>query len=390
MITVSIGIGKNDDAKRAGADAATQALATLPDKRADCALVFGSAILNQDALVKGIKDVLGDTPMVGCSSAWEISSEGLASEESVIVIAINSDQIRFSTGFGTHMQWNARQSGKECAQTIDPVAKNILLFANMLSGGAENALAGVREKIDHELMLVAGGAADNLRFFETSQYFRSDAYSDAIVGLGLSGMFTSACVSHHGFLPVGVLRHITEAGKNIIRKIDGQPAIKLYEEYFGEEYTSMLQQGKLMSFATSYPLGIYEGDSVRPVLRSPTHIEIETGEIFCGGTVPEGSTMRLMISDKQQNISTAHEAARELMRKLGGKKPKLVLMISSVARRKIFGKTDSMEIRAVQEEVGLDVPIAGYYGYAEYADDGITNKSGLLNNGSMVLWAIAE
>lgn len=389
MITVSVGIGKTDVARRSASDAATQAAATLPNKRADCALVFGSSSLNQDEILLGVSDIIKNIPIIGCSSAFEITSEGLATEDSVVVVLFNSDQVRFSTGFGTHMEWNSRQSGKDCAQTIDPTAKDILLFANMLPSSAEDSIDGIREKLN-TISITAGGAADNLRFFETSQYFNLAAYSDAVVGLGLSGMYTSASVSVNGFLPVGVLRNITKSEKNIIKEIDGFPAVRLYEDYFGDEYIEMLQHGKLMSFATSYPLGIYEEGSVKPILRIPTHINIETGEIHLGGSIPPNSGFRLMISDKRQNTQTAKDAAIELMNKLGEKKPKFVLMLSSVARRKVVGNSWSAEISEIQEIVGVDVPIAGFYGYAEYSDSGASDKKMYLNNGSLVLWAIAE
>lgn len=390
MIAVSVGIGKNDDARRAAADATTQAIATLPKKRADSALVFGSSRLDQDAILKGVEDVVRGIPIVGCSSAYEITSESLATEGSVVVVLFNSDQIRFSTGFGTHIGWNPRQSGKDCAQTIDPTSKDILLFANSLHGGVGISLEAVREKYPNDIMMLAAGASDNLRFFETSQYFNNSAYSDAIVALGMSGVFKSAAVSTNGFLPVGVLKRITKSKDVVIEEIENAPAVKLYDEYFGEEFADMLSGGKLMSYASSYPIGIYEGDSVKPLLRIPTHIDIETGKIHLGGSVPENSGLRLMISDKQQNMITAKGAARDLMRKLDGKKPKFVLMVSSVARHRLFGKQWDEEIRMIQEIVGLDVPIAGFYSYAEFAGNVNSNKDIYLNNGSLILWAMAE
>lgn len=390
MITVSIGIGKNVDAKAAGRDASSLALDSLPNRRADCALVFGSSLLNQDELMKGIGEVLSSTPMIGCSSAFEISSEGQVSEGSVVVVAISSDQIHFSTGFGTHLEWNPTQSGRDCAQTIDPTSKLVLMFANMLSGGTESALSSVKEKIGSQLTLISGGAADNLKFYETSQYFKSSPYSDAIVGLGFSGMYTMATASTHGFLPVGILKRITRMKDNKIIEIDNHPAVKLYEEYFGDEYPSMIKQGRLMTFASSYPLGIYEEGSVHPILRLPTHLDIKTGEISCSGTLPVNSGVRLMISDKHQNLKTAKDAAMSLMKKLSGKKPKLVLMISSVARRKVQSDALDSEVREIQDIVGLDVPIAGYYGYSEHVDDGNGIKQLLINNGGLVLFAIAE
>lgn len=394
MISVSIGMGKNDDARRAGADAVTQALATLPDKHADCVIVFGSALIDQDALMLGISDAAPGVQMTGCSTAGEISSEGLASEGGVVVVAISSDQLHMGTGFGTHMQWNPRQSGVDLANAIhDATEQNLsaaILFANVLSGGMENALMGLREQVGTSIDLVAAGAADNFSFYETSQYHNGRAFGDAITGVGFSGNFTSASAMQHGFLPVGVLRHITKTTGNVIEEIDGQPAIRLYEDYFGEQYTTMLQQGKLTAFASSYPIGIYAVGANAPFLRSPLRVDIEKGAIVCGGNVPEGSSMRLMISDKQQAVNIARDAARSLMAKLKGKKPKIVFMFSASARRKLLGHSAHREVRAVQEEIGRDVPLAGFYSYAECALEGAKEEFITMHNGSVALFAIAE
>lgn len=394
MISVSIGMGKNDDARRAGADAITQALATLPDKHAQCVVVFGSSLIDQDALVAGIKDAAPGIQIAGCSTAGEISSEGLASEGGVVVVAFNSDQLHIGTGFGTHMQWNPRRSGMDLADTMhDAMEGNLsaaIFFASVLSGGMEDALMGLRQQVGVSITCIAGGAADNFAFYETSQYYNDRAFGDAITGVGFSGTFTVASVIKHGFLPVGVQRRVTKAIGNIIEEIDGRPAIALYEEYFGEQYSTMLQQGKLTAFASSYPLGIYHDGAIHSVLRSPLRVDVEKGAIVCGGNVSVGSGLRLMISDKQQAVTTARDAARELMQKLGGKKPKVVFMFSSSARRKMLGHSADREVRAVQEEVGRDVPLAGFYSYAECAFSARPDEAVSMHNGSIALFAIAE
>lgn len=394
MISVSIGMGKNDDARRAGADAVTQALATLPDKHAQCVVVFGSALIDQDALMSGIADAAPGVQMAGCSTAGEISSEGLASEGSVVIVAINSDQLHMGTGFGTHMEWNARRSGIDLAHTIQDAMETKMtsgiIFANVLSGGVEDALFGLYEQVGGPLVTLTGGAADNFTFYETSQYHDGRAFSDAVTGVGFGGTYSAASVMQHGFLPVGVLRHVTKSSGNIIEEIDGAPAIQLYEDYFGEQYSTMLQQGKLSAFASSYPLGIYAEGREQLFLRSPLRVDVEKGVIVCGGRVPQGSNLRLMISDKQQAVTIARNAARELMRKLAGKKPKVVFMFSSSARRKLLGHSADREVRAVQEEIGREVPLAGFYSYAECAQDGNIGDAMVMHNGAVALFAITE
>ncbi len=394
MISVSIGVGKNDDARRSGADAVTQALATMPDKHADCLVVFGSSLVDQDALMAGIKDAAPMVPMVGCSTAGEISSDGLASEGGVVVAAFSSDQLQFGTGFATHMQWNARRTGVDLAHSIHDAMEvqmtSGLFFGNVLSGGMEDVLLGLREQVGTAIDIVAAGAADNFSYYETSQYYNDRAFGDAMSGIGFSGRYSSASAIRHGFLPVGASRKITKATENVIEEIDGMPAIRLYEDYFGEQYATMLSEGKLTAFASSYPLGIYVDERSKPVLRSPLRVDVTSGHIICGGSVKTGSALRLMISDKQQVVSTARDAARELMDKLGGKKPKIVFMFSSSSRKKILGHSAPREVRAVQEEIGLDVPLLGFYSYGECVGSGNENGSMVFHNGSVMLFAIAE
>jgi hypothetical protein len=357
-------------------------------------VVFGSALIDQDALMAGIRDTAPGVQVAGCSTAGEISSEGLASEGGVVVVAIASDQLHFGTGFGTHMQWNPRRSGIDLANTIHDAMEEkmtaAIFFANVLTGGMEEALLGLREQVGVPLTCIAGGAADNYAFYETSQYYNDRAFSDAITGIGFSGTLTAHSVMRHGFLPVGVLRKVTKSTGNIIEEIDGTPAISLYEEYFGDQYSTMLQQGKLTAFASSYPLGIYEEGADHAVLRSPLRVDVGKGTIVCGGNVPVRSGLRLMISDKQQAVSTARDAARELMQKLDGKKPKLVFMFSASARRKILGHSADREVRAVQEEIGREVPLAGFYSYAECAFSATAADAVSIHNGSIALFAIAE
>lgn len=390
MIIASVGIGKGDDATYAGKDAANLALSSLANKRADCALVFASSSLNQEQVLKGVMEVLGNIPIVGCSSAFEISSEAQISENSVVILVVSSDQIKLSTGFGNHLEWNPRQSAKDCVQTLDQTAKIALIFANFLSIGSESAISLIKEKLDPNTTIISGGASDDYRYYNIKQYFKSSTYIDSIVALSLSGMFSFAFEIRNGFLPVGILKKITKIKDNKIIEIDNKPATSLYEEYFGDEYNEIIKQNKLMTYASSYPLGIYEEGSVKPVLRLPIHIDIDSGEIHCGGSLQNNTSIRLMISDNHQNLITARSAANSLMIKLKDKKPKFVLMISSVARHKAYNDSEKSEVREVQEIVGADVPIIGYYSYSEYLNNTSNNQSSIINNGSMILFAITE
>ena len=89
MIVASVGVGKDTDAFKAGAEAGAQALSGLPNKRASILFVFGSVTYDQDKLIEGVTSNAPDVFIFGCSTAGEISSEGFSSEKSVVVVSPN-------------------------------------------------------------------------------------------------------------------------------------------------------------------------------------------------------------------------------------------------------------------------------------------------------------
>ena len=391
MIAASVGVGTDKDATKAGSEAVAQALLGLPDSHAQVLIVFASIFYDQDKLIESIALAAPDTLIVGCSSAGEISSEGLSREKSVVVLALNSDQVRFWGGIGNHVLWNPKQAGEDCANTIlydsHGYASSSLLFFDVLSGNADLMLEGALEKLGASFPVFGGAAADDLLFFETFQYFKEKVYNGSIVGLGMSGDYQAAGVVMHGFLPIGVSRKVTKTEGVTIQELDNKPASEIYEEYFGEEHLSELHEGLLPSLAVSYPLGAFLPDTNEVILRTPVFVD-QKGAMTFASSIPEGAEVRLMISDIERGLETAETAAKEVLARLNGRKPKAVIIVNSVARKKMLGLRADDEINIIQQILGRDVPIAGFYSYAQIG--GRLSDHVPFHNGSILIWAIAE
>jgi small ligand-binding sensory domain FIST len=104
--------------------------------------------------------------------------------------------------------------------------------------------------------------------------------------------------------------------------------------------------------------------------------------------IPEGSEVRLMISDVEEGLQTAELATRMLLKKLGGRKPKAVIVVNSVARKKMFGPRADEEIQTIQKILGRDVPMAGFYSYAQIG--GQLGDKMPFHNGSLLIWAMTD
>lgn len=401
MIAASVGVGKGNDAFLAGKEACEQALAGMParvgteaggpERKADALLVFGSIFFDQDKLVAGVASAAQGIPMIGCSTAGEISSEAFVSEKSVVIMALASDKLKFSAGLGNHILWNPGQAGADCAamfrDNFREREQSSLLLLDVVTGSGDATLSGVRNELGENFPVFGGAAGDDLLFFETYQYFKDKAYSGSIVGLGLFGEHHAVGVAMHGFLPIGRARLVTKTEGTKLLQLDGKPASSVYEEYFGPEHFSELHGGLLPTLAASYPLGVVPPGNDAVLLRNPIAV-FPDGTMTFTSPIPFGTEVRLMISDTERGIETATLAATEVLKRLEGRKPKAIIVIDSVTRKRMIGPRADEEIEAIQRVLGRDVPIAGFYGYAEFAADGVGEA--LFHNGSMLIWALAE
>lgn len=391
MIAASVGVGSGTDSYRAGVDACTEALAGLLHQKPEVLFVFASIIFDQDKLIEGISKCSPGTLLVGCSSAGEISGDGLSLEKSVVVMAIASDKVKFWGAIGNHIIWNAKQAGQELANTLEydshGYMTSALLFLDIISGNGELALSGMLERLGQNFPINGGSAADDMLFFQTYQYLGDKVYNGSAVGVGLSGEYHAVGVARHGFLPIGIARKVTRSEGTTLLELDGKPAISIYEDYFGEEHLSALHEGLLPALAVSYPLGVFMTETNHIILRTPIFVD-QKGAMTFTSAIPEGAEVRLMISDIEQGLEIAKQTAMEAVAKLEGRKPKAAIIINSVARKKMLGGKADEEIQVIQQIVGRDVPIVGYYSYAQIGDR--LGGQVPFHNGSLLVWLLAE
>src|SRR3989338_11414323 len=108
---------QTQDAEVAGREAARAALSNAGIETADVALVVSSVAFDQAGLIKGIADVLGKTPFVGCTGAGAITSAGVH-EGAVAVLVLKSDEAKFVPVKVEGIKANMREAGKKFAAEL--------------------------------------------------------------------------------------------------------------------------------------------------------------------------------------------------------------------------------------------------------------------------------
>ena len=367
MIEAGTGKSKNIDAARAGSEACQRALAQL-GKKADLILVFSTSIYDQEKMLGGVRLAVRETPIVGCSTAGEILTDGPVSKH-VVVMAIKSDVINFTIGVGGGADKNSFQAGLAAAKEVkEKSQENPSLFITLLDGLAENgaaAVRGVQAVLGRNFPIIGGSAGDDFLFKKTHQYFNEQIFKNAVIGIGLSGKFSFGVGVRHGWEPVGLPMEVTKAEGAKLIEVNNRPALSIYQDYFGKKAEDLIKE-PIAKIAYTYPLGMNVGGSSELLLRDVV-IANEKGEINCAAEIPQGSSIRMMIGDQDKAIEAAREAAQSALSQLKEAEPKLALIFNCIARSKLLGTRIGEEIAAIREVLGKKLPLIGFYTYGEQA-----------------------
>ena len=391
MIQAFSAVSTQKDAFDAGNEAALAALAKLSIKP-DILWVFGAITYNQQKLLDGIAAAAPEVPVVGCTTDGEISNKGL-SVNSVVVMALASDTIRFETTYVENLSKDSYAAGAQIGKAFQGVgSRYIQIFSDGLSGNADQIIKGIKDHMGDDIKIAGGTAGDGGDFKRTFQYYGNRVLTDSIVAVAFQGQFGIGTGTACGWFPVGIAKKVTKAVGNVVFELDGQSALQAYERFLGKHAE------RLPAVGVEYPLGLLEDDSDSEeegyfLCRATMGVDREAGAIIFAGNVPEGSLVKMTIGNDGDIIQAARQAANSAMERLGqvdpALKPQAIFLYSCMARKIVLGTRTDEEIMAVKEVVGKHVPIIGFYTYGEYCPIGECEKS-CFHNETATLTIIGE
>ncbi|OGI68676.1 hypothetical protein A3A05_03250 [Candidatus Nomurabacteria bacterium RIFCSPLOWO2_01_FULL_41_12] len=397
-IKAGVGSAYGEDPYAVGVNACQDAIEQLGDNNPDLLIVFSSVKYDQQKILDGVRSVAPGALLVGSSTSGEITTAGPLKDRSVAVMAIKSPGVKYFTGVGEDIGANPRLAGKIAADKVKEQAganlKAFMMIPDVLVGNGADIVRGVLDSLGAHFPVVGGASGDDFAFKKTYQYANNKVYSGAVVGLGLTGDFKIGIGVKHGWVPVGEPMKVTKSAGAVIHEINGAPAVKIYEDYFGEEEAKILRTEALAKLAITYPLGMKVPGSDELLIRDPITVD-EKGSITCAAEIPEGSEVRLMIGSREEAVKVAKIAAENAVAQLGGSAPKAVIIFNCIARNKLFGDKSGDEINAIQEAIGKQVPLIGFYTYGEQAPLGgevknIEKCNSAFHNETVVITILGE
>lgn len=320
-------------------------LKPLGDLKPQLILVFASISHFQSAdFANTLIISIPDAQWVGCSTAGEISGEGVT-DDSVVITAIRFEHPDFMVAHTTlaNMEQSYR-AGQALAQQLSSRAelKHILVFGQ---GVSEHTLCAIGFYGQH-LSLVSS--------------------------------------SFGGWKGFGTTRQITRHEGNILYELDGKPALDLYKRYLGDYAADLPASGLLFPFSMLSAEGSELG-----IIRTILGIDEAKGSLILAGDLIENGYLQLMHASTDALVDGAQTAAEMILSLQTNTNKSLALLVSCVGRKLLMGGRVDEEVDAVASVFGNKTTLTGFYSNGEISPLSSSTDC-KLHNQTMTITCLSE
>ena len=290
-----VGTSALNASAEAGARAADEAM-LADDGR--LILVFASASHDLPSLLHGIRKRTGDIPLIGCSTAGEIATDG-PGDSGVVVVALGGPGFVARTAVARAVSTRLRSAGAEVAacagSSLDHPHQALLLLTDGLAGDQTEVVRGAYSVMGAAVPLVGGCAGDDLKMLHTEQFWNDEVLGDAVVGAWLASDSPLGIGVQHGWRRVGEPMLVTGSEGSKVITLDDQPALDVYLERLQPPADAHSSPAEFTRFALTHPLGLSRrsGEEVRFIAGA----NLEERSLNCIAAVPQGALVWMMEGD---------------------------------------------------------------------------------------------
>jgi hypothetical protein len=322
----------------AGADTSLSALAGI---KPQLVTVFGAVPFFTDkAFQAALRAALPDAAIIGCSTAGEISNDGVA-DGSCVITAVNfsGTRIRAATsplrGMEDSMAAGARIGGELAATDL----RALMVFGPGVQINGSALVDGIASKVG-TATITGGLAGDGGTFAQTWTLGQAGAGDNAIVAVGLYG---DALDFAHGSY-----------------ELDGEPALEVYKRYLGDHAKGLPASGLLFPFAM-----VGEDQNAIGLIRTILGVDEANGSLTLAGAIDPDGYLKLMHASTDRLVNGAESAAKAAQKMHCADGDSLAILVSCVGRKLVMGDRVDEEVEAVAEVFGSKATLTGFYSYGE-------------------------
>ncbi len=378
MLKSKVGYSKLADAYEAGVETAKQATEGL---KAKVGLLFNSIGYDQKKLMEGIKSVMPDIDVIGCtSSAGIITPNGYMIDESGTagMLTLDDDEMTIAC-YGMAKEKSARETGRKIAmKALEKAGLDYApdyFFMSASPAEEEEYIKGIQDIIGR-VPCFGGSAADNTVEGKWSIFYNDTIFNDGCVAAFIytgKDIVTKYTGAYNETKDMGIITKLN--GVRVLAEIDGVPAVDKYKEWRGLKDEDVMGGNLLVTTITS-PLGVKDRLGNLTAIRHPMNGN-DDKSMNIGANLATGTAVIRMEATVDELINSTGDTLKEL--KKACPNAGAYLLIHCGGRR--LGIGDRMnEVYEQLKNVAGDVPFLVVFTFGEYgyADDQANTTGGLM------------
>lgn len=382
---VGIGYCNKRDAFDSGRTAASDAARGGNINKPDLAIAFCSGQLDHKEFLRGIKETVEDTPVIGGSATGIITNDDMSYKGYPSGVAIfQLDEIKHQIAAVGDLDKDEKLAGCTLSGKLSTTQEDKLLLmfydsikvpATPASPPVMNAspplIDGIKSILRSNVPIIGAGLIGDYEFSNTEQFCGSNVCGQSVVGALLSGSIHVYHRVMHGCSPVdGIYRTITKMQGSIIYELDGRPIVEIIDESYGDQSwrgqhpLNLLTIGVNYGERFQYQEGEYVNRLITGILQDGSGIGIFEPDL------EQGMEIQFMLRDGNMMIESARNNSESLMKNINddGKIPVFALYIDCAGRAAEQSNTETEEAVEVQQVMNrYNTLLLGFYSGVEVA-----------------------
>jgi hypothetical protein len=356
------------------------------DSRRTLVAAFGWRGLEDDpAPIRELCAAFPDAHIVGCSTAGEISGDGLRDDSISVGIVRFAHTDLVSVSAPVRSPADSERAGALLGEQLSrPGLRAVLVLSDGLKVNGSSLVRGLLGALPRGVVITGGLAADGSSFERTWVIRAGELASGFVTAVGFYGdRVRIGHGSKGGWDVFGPERVVTRSEGNVLYELDGGPALPLYKKYLGE------RAAELPASALLFPLSLRRGrDDNNSFVRTILGVDEGAQSLTFAGDIPQGCLAQLMRANFDRLIDGAAESALMTRSNAGCDASCLSIVVSCVGRRLVLGERTEEELERAAEVLPSGSAQVGFYSYGEISP--FASGECDLHNQTLTLTTISE
>jgi hypothetical protein len=317
---------------------------------------------------KEVRKTLSDRniEIFGATTSGEFTG-GNAGKGSIVLLLLEMNRNYFKTICIPNESNSIFESAKKSGEFGNRAFKKpvfIIGCGGYIADG-DQAIKGIEEVVGTQVQIFGGLAGKDSLEPQTIVFNNEIESNSGILALiidqdevEVNGFATA------GWMPVGTVKTITSSEGQIVKTMDGEPALDTMMKYMGLTYNSEVKDDWVMArhVHNGFPIQLQREDA-HPVLRDLFGVNQVTRALKFGGPVPEGTKFRFSLPPDWDEILEKIKDDCETAKNKLQYSPDAVVVFSCVSRLQSLGPMVNDEIEVIKNTWGS--PLAGFFCHGE-------------------------